>query len=199
MTAPYVEPRNLDEAATLLRARGFDARRRDWAMGRTVTVPWGASDGGTGTVVWERVVWLAEEGLKVLVVDPRPQVGVVARYSSIAAACHAAEESLVRLWDRLGEAGCVVEVEAVVTSGTRTYALVRPSVSDAALVVEPGSALDGYPVEPWLEVPRRVSQAGVPRTDVFALALVEPVGAEALVVGEHYPFMRGSARSTLIT
>ncbi|MCK6507951.1 hypothetical protein L6R53_32055 [Myxococcota bacterium] len=169
MTAPYVEPRNLDEAAALLRARGFDARRRDWAMGRTVAVPWGASDGGTGIVVWERVVWLAEE------------------------------ESVVRLWDRLGVAGRVVEVEAVVPAGTRNYVLVRPSVSDAALVVEPGSALDGYPVEPWLDVPRRVSQAGVPQTDVFALALVEPVGAEALVVGKHYPFMRGSARSTLIT
>jgi hypothetical protein len=197
MTTPY-EPRNLEEAVDLLRARGFDARRRDWAMGRTVVVPWGASDGGTGIVLRERVVWLVEDGPEALVVDPRPQVGVVARCASIAAACEAAEESVVRLWDKLGEVGRVVELEAVVAAGTRTYLLVRPSVSEE-LVVEPGSALDGYPVEPWVEVPRRVFEAGVPQTDVFALALVELLRAEALVVGKHYPFMRGSARSTLRT
>lgn len=55
MTAPSVEPRKLEEAVALLRARGFDARCRDWAMGRTVAVPWGASDAGTGIVVRERV------------------------------------------------------------------------------------------------------------------------------------------------
>ncbi len=199
MTAPDTEPRNLDEAAALLRARGFDARRRDWAMGRTIAVPWGASDGGMGIVLWERVVWIVEEGPKVLVVDPRPQVGTIARCASIAAACHSAEESVVRLWDRLGAVGCVVEMEAVVPTGSRTYVLVRPSRSNVGLVVEPGSALDGFPVEPWLDVPRRISEAGVPLTDVFALALVEPIGAEALVVGKHYSFMPGSARSTLRT
>lgn len=103
----------------------------------------------------------------------------------------------MRLWDTLGEAGRVVEVESLGSTGPRTYVLVRPSVSDAGLVVESGSALDGHLVEPWLDVQRRVSAAGGPLTDVFALAVVQPIGAEALILGKHYSFVRGSARSTL--
>lgn len=38
MTDRNVEPRDLKEATAFLRARGFDARRRDWVMGRTIAV-----------------------------------------------------------------------------------------------------------------------------------------------------------------
>ncbi len=181
----------------MLRARGFDARRRDWAMGRTIAVPWGAAGGPSGITLWERVVWVVDEGSKALVVDPRPHVGVVARCASIASACRAAEESVVRLWDALGEAGRVVEIEALLPTGPHTCVWVRPRDGDAGLVVEPGSALDGHLVQPWLDVPRRVSAAGEPRTDVIALALVDPTSAETLLSGARYAFMRGSARSAL--
>jgi hypothetical protein len=88
------------EAVAFLKASGFDASERDWALGRTIVVPADPHPpDGTGIVVYERVAYLVpnENDWEVHEFHIVPSRVTPAR--SLAEACHVAIAILRRSSD----------------------------------------------------------------------------------------------------
>ena len=192
MTPDRASTPALDEVLRRLRDHGVAAQPRDWALGSTVVVPGGMSTDIHGIVVWERVVWVVDDGALSVV---HPNLGVIARRLSVDEALRVA---LVVLGDR-------AEVLQRAARRVRVvYGFIRPPracvVFDlldpgAALSIDAGATLDGCPLEPWLERPRAIGPDGQPRQDRYAVALRDASDLARFEADQVLVILSGAARA----
>lgn len=62
-------------------------------------------------------------------------------------------------------------VEAALESQGRPYVIARALGEPTAVHVTSRSTLGGAPLEPWLEMPRAISELGMPRQDLIGFCL----------------------------
>jgi hypothetical protein len=182
----------LDEIVRALRESGVDARRRDWALGRTVVVPGGTCHEHEGLVVWERVVWVvAGEAFSVV----HPDLGTLARELSASDATRVARLAVGEGGPVLAAAARHVRVVEALAIRGQGYVIVDVLAPERAPLVAVGATLDGCPLEPWIDQPRALDSNGLQLAGRFALALHQAPDLAHFAPGQVRVFLPGTARS----